>query len=109
MPADIEYINLELDGSTCLSFPKQIAFPPSLALPLPPMAVSEQLKFVTDWENAFRRKDYDFLVNGLDKDYKTIIYPKSLGVPVLSKEEWLPGLRDVLAIWTSAKVGYLSC
>lgn len=50
----------------------------------------------------------DYLATLLHKDHRRIYYPRSLGVPEHTKEEWLKFAADFVGkFWTDCEVSYL--
>ena len=45
----------------------------------------------------------------LHKDYRNTMYPRSLGKPEQTKEEWPEYVVGLFNLWTERKVSYLNC
>ena len=83
-------------------------------LPLDPMSNPEssespQVKLMHEWGSGFRKRDLNLIVKALHKDYRHIIYPRSLGMPEQTREEWFEHFAGVIALWTDLEVTYISC
>ena len=70
---------------------------------------SPQVKLIHEWLRAFEARDMDRIANCLHKDYRNIMYPRSLGKPERTKEEVLEYLAGLFRLWTERKVSYLKC
>jgi len=57
-----------------------------------------QLKLVSEWNVGFKEKNLDILAKSLHKDFRRYTYPRSLGQPVQTKEEWFGHLAKVIDI-----------
>ena len=62
-----------------------------------------------EWDRAFGNKDMDLLAKLLHKDYRYTGYPRSLGKPDKTKEEWLEHTKGILNIRTAHEVRYIDC
>ena len=70
---------------------------------------SPQVKLFLEWSQMFQTGDLDLIANAVHKDYRYALYPKSLGKPEETKEEWLERLAGVLSLWTAGhEVSYLA-
>jgi hypothetical protein len=57
----------------------------------------------------FQTGDLDLISEALHKDFRNIIYPKSLGRSEETREEWLEQFAGVLSLWTAGhEVGYVT-
>jgi len=65
---------------------------------------SPQVKLLLEWGKGFEKRDFDLLAKPLHKDYRHIAYPRSLGRPEQTKEEWLGHIAGVLDIRTAQQV-----
>ena len=65
---------------------------------------SPQVKLLLEWGKGFEKRDFDLLTKSLHKDYRHITYPRSLGRPEQTKEEWLGHIAGVLDIRTAQQV-----
>ena len=70
---------------------------------------SPQVKLIHEWDQAFRKKDLDLIANCLHKDYRRTTYPKSIGKPEQTKEEWLKHITGVIDLWAEQEVSCASC
>lgn len=56
---------------------------------------SPQIKLVAELDRAYKDKNIDFLSKRLHKDFRYIVYPRSLGRPVVNREEFIGNLAAV--------------
>lgn len=70
----------------------------------PESSDSPQVKFVLEWRQSFNKKDVDLIGKSLHEDYRRIKYPRSLGKPDQTKEEWLKEFGEFLNLWAENKV-----
>ena len=50
----------------------------------------------------------NLLAKNLHKDFRRVIYPKSLGVRDLAKEEWLNNMKEIVTFTAELKVNHTS-
>ena len=104
------YTNITLTSEylICLWLPRKFAFNPC---PMSDLKSSDspQVKFVHEWNQAVRNGDLDFLAKSIPKDYRNTFYPRSLGVPDQTKEEFLEYIGGFFNLWTEWEVSYISC
>ena len=75
----------------------------------PESSDSPQVKFFLEWGQIFQTADLNLIAKCLHRDFRCILYPKSLGKPEETREEWLERLAGVLSLWTAGhEVGYLA-
>ena len=80
---------------------------------LVPMADSEnsdspQAKLFSDCRRGFRTGDLELIASTIHKDYRYIPYPRSLGKPEQTKEQWLERWAGFISLWTAdLEVNYL--
>ena len=71
---------------------------------------SPQVKLVHECRQGFGTRDLGRIANTLHKDYRYVPYPKSLGQPEKTKEEWLAHLATIISLWTAnTEVSYIGC
>ena len=70
---------------------------------------SPQVKFVREWSQGFDKKDLDIIAKSLHKDFRVVVYPRSLNQPDRTKEEWLGFLAGVISLWTDTEACYFRC
>ena len=71
---------------------------------------SPQVNLIQEWGQGFHQRDLSLLEKALHKDFHYITYPRSLGRPDRTKEEWLEQFGGVLKLWTAAPVvSYIGC
>jgi hypothetical protein len=67
----------------------------------PKTSDSAQVKLVHEWGRGFQARDLDLIEKALHKDYRYALYPKSLGKPEETREEWLARFAGVLSLWAA--------
>ena len=67
---------------------------------------SPQIQLVHEFTRGFDEADVDILAKHLHKDFRRSIHPKSLGLPELTRDEWLKNMGSVLNFTTELKVSY---
>ena len=60
---------------------------------------SPQVNLIQEWGQGFHKRDLEILGKFLHKDFRYITYPRSLGKPEQTKEEWLAQFAGVLKLW----------
>ena len=71
---------------------------------------SPQVKLVHKWGLAFEKKNLDLIAELLHKDYRHTTYPRSLGKPEKTREEWLEHIAGVISLRTEQDVSRIqSC
>ena len=71
---------------------------------------SPQVKLVHECRQGFGTGDLNRIANTFHKDFRYIAYPKSLGKPEQTKEEWLEHLAEIFSLWTAnTEVSYIGC
>ena len=71
---------------------------------------SPQVNLIQEWGQGFHKRDLSLLEKALHKDFRYITYPRSLGKPEQTREEWLGQIAGVLKIWTAdPEVSYFGC
>ena len=56
---------------------------------------SPQIKLIHEFDRGFLEKDVKIIGKPLHKDFRHIVYPRSLGVPAETKEEWLKKMEGI--------------
>jgi hypothetical protein len=103
VPMGLQYITL----LTCSWIP--------IFIRLIPMADSEssdspQAKLFYECRQGFKTRDLDRAGKVLHKDFRYVSYPRSLGKPDQTKEEWLGQWAGILGLWVGdPEVGYIGC
>jgi len=69
---------------------------------------SPQVKLMLEWAQGFEKKDMAIIAKCLHKDYRHTYYPRSLGKPEVTKEQWLEHVTGVVNLWTDHKVGSIA-
>jgi hypothetical protein len=67
---------------------------------------SPQIKLINDWNEGFIQMNVDIVGKYLHKDFRRSVYPRSIGQPDQSKEEWLKELSVILGLATEFDVGH---
>ena len=70
---------------------------------------SPQVKLMLEWDRGFQKRDLGLIAKSLHKDYRYTTYPRSIGRPEQTREEWLEHIASVLSLWTDHNVSYISC
>jgi len=70
----------------------------------PESSASPQAKLIHDWGWGFENRDLAHIAKYLHKDYRHTHYPRSLGLPEQTKEQWLEHFGGVLALMTGNEV-----
>jgi len=64
---------------------------------------SPQVKLIHEWGQGFEKKDINHIAKYLHKDYRHIHYPRSLGQPEQTKEQWVEHFTRILGLMTENK------
>ena len=76
----------------------------------PETSDSPQVKLFLECSRGFQTKDLDVIAKNLHKDCRYVAYPRSLGRPNQTKEEWLEQWAGILSLWTGElEVSYIGC
>jgi len=70
---------------------------------------SPQVKLMHEWSQGFEKKDLALIAKCLHKDYRHTYYPRSLGKPEATREQWLEHLTGVVKLWTDHEVSCVNC
>jgi hypothetical protein len=74
----------------------------------PETSDSPQVKLVHECCHGFGTRSIDRIAKTLHKDYRNVAYPKSLGKPERTKEEWLEHLAGIISLWAAdSEVSYI--
>ena len=65
---------------------------------------SPQVKLMREWDQGFEKRDLALIAKSLHKDYRHTYYPRSLGKPELTREQWLGYIAGVISLWTDREV-----
>ena len=65
---------------------------------------SPQVRLVRECILGLAKNDLATAAKLLHKDYRRIIYPRSLGKPVVAREEWLKQCGQMIGHWTDSEV-----
>ena len=69
---------------------------------------SSQVKFILgEWRQAFEKRDIDLIAKHLHKDYRHTSYPRSLGEPDQTREQWLEQFGEFLGLLTENTVSLI--
>lgn len=72
-------------------------------------AESAQVKFILgEWRQAFEKRDLDLIAKHLHKDYRHTSYPRSLGEPDQTREQWLERFAGILGLLTENTVSCIN-
>ena len=61
---------------------------------------SPQLELVQSFLRGFEKKDVGLIEKTLHKDHLRIYHPRSVGMPVQTKEEYIKTLTELIGLWT---------
>ena len=76
----------------------------------PESSDSLQAKFISECKREFQQRNMGFIANVLHKDFRTVPYPRSLGYPEQTKEEWLEHWAGIMSLWTTdIEVSCIGC
>lgn len=65
---------------------------------------SPQIKFMRSFIQAYEKRDLSQLAKYWHKNLRRIIYPRSLGLPEETKEEWAQHITELMNLWTGLEV-----
>ena len=99
-------IILASEDISYLRIPRRSAFDRSVSMS---DLDSPQVKYIHEWLQAIQTKDLDHLAKCLPKDYRHTYYPRSLGKPEQTKEEFLEYIAGLYSIWPEFEVSYIGC
>jgi hypothetical protein len=69
---------------------------------------SPQIKILLECSQAFQAGNLDVCAKYLHKDFRNVTYPRSLGKPDQTKEEWLEEWVGILSMG-ELEVSYIGC
>ena len=73
-------------------------------------SVSPQVKFIQECSLGFQTRNLDIIAKALHEDCRYVTYPRSLGKPEQTKEEWLGEYAGIVSLWTSdPEVSCIGC
>jgi len=61
---------------------------------------SPRVKLLSELARAFQTGDVALIAKHVHKDHRRTIYPRSLGRPELTGEEWLRNISEQMNLWT---------
>ena len=67
---------------------------------------SPQIQLINEWNDGFATLNVELLVKPLHKDFRRVIYPKSIGLPEQNKEDWTKEITGILGFATGFDVRY---
>ena len=70
---------------------------------------SPQIKLINEWNEGFSALNVDLLVKPLHKDFRRVVYPKSIGNSEQNKDEWIQELTVMFGFATEIDVRYAPC
>ena len=65
----------------------------------PEITDSPQVKLVRSFCEDFKKRDMSQIAKHLHKDHRRLTYPRSLGKPEQTKEEYIKNTGEVMALW----------
>ena len=70
---------------------------------------SPQIKLIQECSRGFQTRDPAIIAKYLHKDFRNFTYPRSLGQPDQTKEEFLECWAGVIGLWTAdPEVSYIN-
>ena len=63
-------------------------------------ADSPEANLMRSWLEGWEKKDVNHLANLMHEDHRRITYPRSVGKPEQTKEEYLKNTGELLSLWT---------
>ena len=70
---------------------------------------SPQIKLITNWDEGFKEMNVDIIGKHLQKEFRLLVYPRTIGQPEQTKEEFLKKLSGGFAFATGFDVGHTTC
>ena len=71
---------------------------------------SPQAKLLFECSQALQAKDMDTIAKYLHKDFRVVCYPRSLGIPDHTKEDWLERWAGIISLQAGdIDVSYVGC
>lgn len=67
---------------------------------------SPQVELIRSFAQGYEKMDPDHLAKHCHRDLRRVIYPRSLGLPEETKEQWLERITELMSFWTSCEVSY---
>jgi hypothetical protein len=103
VPVDIQYMTL-------LTY-SWITTPNRLVLMADPENPdSPQIKLFLECSGGFQTRDPALIAKTLHKDFRNIYYPRSLGYPEQTKEEFVGQWAGMMSLWiANPEVNYIGC
>ena len=81
----------------------------SFKLPADTNLNSPQIKLLIDWNQGFQQLNADILAKHVHKDFRRVIYPRSIGHPEQNKEQWLQEIKTIIGFTTGFDVSEIPC
>ena len=81
----------------------------SFKLPADTDLSSPQIKLLVEWNEGFQQLNADLLGKLVHKDFRRVVYPRSIGHPEQNKEEWLQEITGIIGFTTGFDVGEIPC
>ena len=72
------------------------------------IADSPQVQIVRSFCEAFKNRDMDSIAKFLHKDHRRITYPRSVGVPERTGEEYLQHTAKLMSLWIDSQASYIN-
>ena len=67
---------------------------------------SPQIRLVNEWNEGLSSLDVELLSKPLHKDFRHVVYPKSIGDPEQNKEGWIKDFTGFMGLATGFDVRY---
>ena len=68
---------------------------------------SPQVQLIRSFCEGFKKRDMGHIANCLHKDHRRITYPRSLGKPEQTKEEYIKNTGEVMSLWIDSEASYV--
>jgi hypothetical protein len=102
VPAGLQYITLLTHF--WITIPNRL-----IPMANPESSDSPQVNLFLECSRGFQKNDLGAMAKSLHKDCRYIAYPRSLGKPDQTKEEWLEQWAAVVSLWTGElEVSYIA-
>ena len=77
-----------------------------IQLPADTNLSSPQIQLINEWNEGFSALDVELLAKPLHKDFRRVVYPRSIGDPEQNKEGWIKEITGLLGFATGFDVRY---
>jgi hypothetical protein len=67
----------------------------------PESSDSPQVKLMHQWGRGMQTRDLDLIAKPLHENFRYVAYPRSLGKPEQTKEEYLGQYAGIISLWAA--------